>query len=167
METTNKYFPNDLKLKEIGYGKWQLLEDYIFRDPVTKTSFIVPKNFITDLYSIPSFLRGMVSRVQNANGPSVVHDYLYQTMWFGSEGRREADAVLARAMELHWCPVSKYNAKKINLGLKIGGWATYKKKTQSIIQLAKDLNLDLAHGERPSPPEIIALINAYDRGFIS
>ena len=163
MKTTNKYFPNDLEIKEIGYGQWQLLSDYIFRDPETGIHFIVPKGFITDLYSIPTFLRSMVSRIQNANGPSVVHDFLYQTMWFGSEGRREADMVLARAMQLHWCPVSKFNAMKINWGLRLGGWATYKEKTKTIIDLSKRLNIDLEGGERPTPSEIIDLINAYEK----
>lgn len=121
---TNKYFPAHLELREVGNGKWELLEDYIFND-TEEGSIVVPKGFISDLYSIPKPLRFIVSKVQNSNGPAVVHDWLYCSKYFGESGRRRADKVLHRAMKLHWSPVKFRDRSKIMLGLRIGGWYSY------------------------------------------
>jgi len=119
----NKYFPVPLDVREIGGGKWLLLKDYIYRDPVYGT-IIVPAGFITDLYSIPHPLRSIVSRVQECNGPAVVHDWIYRTQRFKQSW---CDDVLQRAMKLHWSPVDRIDRKKIKWGLKLGGWAGYRK----------------------------------------
>jgi len=126
---TNDFFPLPLDLREIGEGKWQLLRDYIYQDDECGT-IKVPKGFITDLYSIPKIVRSIVSKIQNANGSAVIHDYLYTSQLFGKDGKQKADNVLLRAMVNHWCPVGWWSRKKIMLGLKVGGYFVYKNKSK-------------------------------------
>ena len=130
---TNDYFPLPLDLREIGDGKWQLLRNYIYQDD-KHGKITVPKGFVTDLYSIPKIVRSLVSKIQNSNGSAVIHDYLYTSQFFGKDGRKEADGVLARAMKYHWCPVSWWQRRKIMLGLKLGGYFVYKRKAAKYIE---------------------------------
>lgn len=134
---TNYYFPNSLDVREIGYGKWQLLSDYVYIDEV-HGKIVVPRGFVTDLYSIPHPLRIAVSRIQDSNGPAVIHDWLYRSQMFGPKGQREADKVLHRAMINHWSPVPKFNRGKIMAGLYIGGWTGYRKARKKYEKVCRE-----------------------------
>lgn len=147
---TNEAFPVPLDVREIGNGKWELLSDYKYKDTL-KGDIIVPKGFITDLYSIPWILRSIVSKVQDSNGPAVVHDWLYQSQTFGPKGQRVADKVLKRAMTVHWAPISKYKRFEILTGLKLGGWTGYRATRKAYNQICKDL--------RTLKPTVSELIN--------
>lgn len=128
---TNDHFPRPLDVREVGNGKWQLLEDFIYYDD-KHGEIRVPRGFISDLYSIPRVVRSLVSKVQSSNSPAVVHDWLYRAQIMGKDGRKEADAMLERAMKNHWCPVSWWKRKKIMTGLKIGGSFSYKQRAQDL-----------------------------------
>jgi len=139
---TNAYFPKPLDLRETGGGKWQVLSDFIYNDDVYG-EIIVPAGLITDFYSIPRPLRGIVNKIQESNAPAVVHDWLYRCQGLGEHGQREADNVLNRAMETHWSPVSWWQRKKIITGLRIGGWIGYRENRKNYQNLEKLLGRKL------------------------
>jgi len=151
MFITNDHFPNPLVLAEIGDAKWILMCDYIFIDEERGINIKVPKGFTTDLYSIPKFARSIVSRV-NAQGPAVVHDYLFNTVYYGSDGLKQANEVLNLAMQRHWAPVSRMNRALIMAGLRCGSKAVYKRKVKNFSKL---LGPD---GRRPPQEQIDKLI---------
>ena len=62
----------------------------------------VPAGFITDKFSLPGRLIPFIWQPHKAKyaTPAVVHDWLYETMWFGpkEEDRENADNQLMQAM---------------------------------------------------------------------
>lgn len=105
--TINKHFPVPLRLVEAGNGYFELEEDFVFVDPRTGTKHTAPKGFITNLYSTPWFVRWAISKILSANGPSVIHDFLYSVPMTYRE-RQEADRILLSAMKHHPYPVPKW-----------------------------------------------------------
>jgi len=136
---TNDFFPLPLDLREIGEGKWQLLSDYIY-DDIEFGEIRVPKGFVSDLYSVPRIVRSIVSKVQDSNGPAVIHDWLYRSQLCGTNGQKVADKILNRAMREHWSPVSWWKRKKIIAGLRIAGFIAYGTHASRVEQLQFILN---------------------------
>lgn len=145
---TNGYCPDPLELREVGNGRWQLLRDFRFFDP-EEGVICVPKGAITDLYSVPKVVRSLVSKVQETNAPAVIHDWAYRAQLFPEKGKSRADAVLNRAMKLHWSPVPWWKRQKIIVGLKLGGWIAYRKASARYRQLTYII------GRTPTEQEII------------
>ena len=126
-------------MREIGEGKWQLLSDYIY-DDIEFGEIRVPKGFVSDLYSVPRIVRSIVSKVQDSNGPAVIHDWLYRSQLCGTNGQKVADKILNRAMREHWSPVSWWKRKKIIAGLRIAGFIAYGTHASRVEQLQFILN---------------------------
>ena len=119
---TNRHFPVPLDVLEMGQGYFEVNEDYIYRNDEFNTSIIVPKGFITNFYSTPWYVRSIIPKVLSANGPSVVHDYLY-SMPLNREQRRIADLILVMAMRDHPTPVPKWRRRLIFRALRLFGRA--------------------------------------------
>ena len=62
-----------------------------------KFKIIVPKWFLTDLWSIPHFMRPFLNR--NKYISYVLHDYLYETK---DTPKITADLILREAMKVEW-----------------------------------------------------------------
>lgn len=73
---------------------WRLDRDLVWRDGRRK--FVVPKDFETDLASVPWFLRWLLNRNGKEREPAVLHDYLYRTRKLP---RDEADALFRDALK--------------------------------------------------------------------
>ena len=56
-------------------AKWELMEEYISTNQVVN----VPKGFITDGASIPSFMRWLFSPTGRYFGAAIIHDYIIVT----------------------------------------------------------------------------------------
>lgn len=145
---TNEAFPMHLDVREVGQGKWQLLSDYIY-DDIEFGEIRVPKSFVSDFYSVPRIVRSIVSKVQDSNGPAVIHDWLYRSQFCGANGQRTADKILNRAMRDHWSPVSWWKRKKIIAGLRIAGFVAYGRHASRVEQL------NFILGRTPSTKDIL------------
>lgn len=94
-------------LKPLTYNKWEVMQQFIwYIDFDKKTeSVIVPIWFITDLWSIPSILKGLIPATYVA---FICHDYLYSEVWeIKNEdwmnivyNRKEADHILMEALKV-------------------------------------------------------------------
>lgn len=139
LNRTNVAFPKHLDLREIGDRRWMLLQDYIFVDPISHRTIVVPKGFITDLYSIPGPIRGLVGTVQNANGPAVVHDWLFKMQLFGPNARRACDMIMINGMECHWAEVKPLNRYRIKCGLYLFSWIPWMINKKRLKKVKEDL----------------------------
>ena len=69
-------FPDPPLLCPIGRGMWQLAGDYVV--PAFGFSMHIPAGFITDLASVPHFLRSLVGTEDVGAVGAIAHDWLYQ-----------------------------------------------------------------------------------------
>lgn len=104
-------------------GQWELISDFGFRSDVAKREFWVPKGSKSDHASVPRlpvifFLFGEITRAG-----AWIHDHLYKT---GEVPRSVADGVLKEACRTSG--VSSWRAFGIWVGVRIGGWSSYKAK---------------------------------------
>ena len=70
-------FQTPLDLRAYQPGEWLLLSPLEYRSDSHGHGFTVPKNFITDLASIPRVLRGVFDQNGVSRPAAVLHDYLY------------------------------------------------------------------------------------------
>jgi len=89
--------------------------------------YVIPKNFETDLASIPRFMWPILSpRYSPFVYPSILHDYLYSCGNLGD--RKWADEALYSALRSEG--VSKYTAMKFYLGVRVFGAIHYDKNNK-------------------------------------
>lgn len=121
-------FLTPLDLRAYKSGEWVVLIAVIFAD-LTGKRFIVPQGFITDLASIPFFLRG----VFNVNGlsrePAVLHDWLYCVQY---TTRAEADALFLEALK--GCGVGWATRYGMYLAVRAGGWMYWSDRDDGLEQ---------------------------------
>ena len=82
-------FTNPLVIKEIGYDKWEVVEDFEFHSD-TGLVVSVHRGFKTDLASIPELFAVLVSKIGYWSQPAVTHDLLY------ARHRDELDSTITR-----------------------------------------------------------------------
>lgn len=75
-------------------GKWKLGQDLVYQG--RDETFIVPKDFETDLASVPRLFQNIIPPSGFHNKAAVVHDYLYRT---DIVSRRDADGIFRRIMK--------------------------------------------------------------------
>jgi hypothetical protein len=87
----------------------------------------VPEGFRTDYASIPRGLWNILPPVGSYDAAAVVHDYCYQngTLMGVPLTRGDADAILNEAMQVLHVPT--WQRRLIYAGVRIGGWAVWKK----------------------------------------
>lgn len=84
--------------------------------------YVVPKDFETDLASIPRLLWPILApQYAGFVAPAILHDYLYNCGNFGS--RQWADQVLYSALIAEG--VTRYTAMKFYIGVRLFGWLHY------------------------------------------
>lgn len=96
---------------------WLLMDD---AGAVSTETLTVPVGFITDLASIPAFLRGILSPTGKSRRAAIAHDYLYSSqLW----SRSDADEFLRLALIREG--VSPGVARIYWLGVHAFGWRYY------------------------------------------
>ena len=98
------------------------LSELTYYSNLKKCLIVVPKNFPTDLGSIPVLLQNIFPKDGKAMFGYILHDYLYKT---GIFTRNECDAILEEAMQS--LGVVKWRRKSVRVGLKVGGWVAWNK----------------------------------------
>jgi hypothetical protein len=106
-----------------GRQLYQLCSAFVYQSDVADDSFIVPKGFVTDLASIPRLPFCYLLLNGIADGPGVIHDYLYSNDTIAIS-RDLADSVLKEACLL--IGVSWWKAQMIYLGVRVGGASHFK-----------------------------------------
>lgn len=115
-------FQNDLILRSIDQaGKWRLHEPLIYDNGSQR--FIVPKEFLTDLATIPAGLRGLISVNGQHRKAAVLHDYLYSAD-SPIKDRKEADLIFLEAMKE--CGVSWIIRNAMYRAVRVFGGAYWK-----------------------------------------
>ena len=118
-------FLSTLKVEELEMpgGKWKMLAPLGYRSKSLNCEIIVPETFITDFYSVPECLAGLVFKVTEC--PAVLHDWLYQQGRANGKviSRAVADALLLEAMVD--CGFSLWRRQTIYNGVRIGGWVAW------------------------------------------
>lgn len=123
-------FENALDVSPCDDGhNWVVLEDFYYDtdvrlDGIPFGRILVQKGFITDFASIPRLLWGLVGGPADGRYRkiAVFHDKLYRTPRLAT--RAQADAVLLEGMT--FCRCSWHQRWAIYLGVRIGGWWSYK-----------------------------------------
>jgi len=83
---------------------------------------MVPCGFITDLASIPVFLRPFFPHAGAKEFPACIHDYRYRNT-IGT--RKEADGIFLEVMLSNGVP--KWKARLMYFGVRGGGWMSWAK----------------------------------------
>jgi hypothetical protein len=95
-------------------GFFEVYEDCYYRGSF---EYMVPARTLTDLASIPFFLRWLYSRTGRSRKPAVFHDHMYGRKW---RTRKKCDDSL-KEMLLHrgsW----RVTASSMKIGVRLGGW---------------------------------------------
>lgn len=113
----NVKLPDVLQLNYIDGDKFELNAPYrvTWEEDGSKFRIEVPKGYITDLSSIPRLAQSVIPVIGRQNGPSVIHDFIYEPMDpMLTDGKthqligwkkEEADMLFLEAMKaagVHW-----------------------------------------------------------------
>lgn len=83
--------------------RWLLLESISYQtDVIFGLTITVPKGYVTDNYSIPSWIP-FVPRLDEEPGPAIVHDWIYYNKGCVGDrvvSREQADEILKEAMKV-------------------------------------------------------------------
>ncbi len=88
--------------------------------------FTIPKNFATDLASIPRGARNIVSKITGIQ-PAIVHDWCYKRNT--NLTKKEADLMFLDGLRSHTVGVGKFRSKIMYYAVRAGGkghWAEHK-----------------------------------------
>lgn len=125
----SKAFPDSLLFKEAGFktGSMLLMLTSTFRYFSPWGKITVPLGFITDGASIPRIFWSLLSPFGPYFPAAIVHDFLYSK---DSDGygfsRWECDELFLMAMKD--CGVGWVKRNAIHKAVRLGGWASYKKR---------------------------------------
>lgn len=115
-------FLTSLDLRAYKPGEWVVLLALLFVAKGGKR-YTVPRGFITDLASIPRFLRGLFNVNGLSRSAAVLHDWLYCVQY---TTRAEADALFLEALEaagVGWA--TRYS---MYMAVRAGGWMYWGKR---------------------------------------
>lgn len=104
-------------------------EGFIYTDRKTGKTVTISAGFVTDFASIPKFYRARMDKMGRHALAAVIHDWFYRCgNWDdGTEvDRGEADRVLRDASDD--LGVGGYTRWRLYLGVRAGGWASWRKK---------------------------------------
>ena len=120
-EFANLKLPDELHLKYLGGGQWELLRPY--RAVWDGGRVEAPKGFRTDLASIPRLARSIIPQIGDQNGPAVIHDWCYRHRW---KARALSDALFLATMKVK--AVNWLRRNIIYAAVRAGGWVTWNKE---------------------------------------
>lgn len=123
-------FPIEMPLaRSLGNGRWRIAEDWPFQ--INGKPFLLPKGFITDLYSVPWPLTLLIPKDERDNRPSALHDAAYATVGFRKTaqetGMTRAQCDLIILITALQCGLGLRRSLSIYLGVRIGGWIPFGK----------------------------------------
>jgi len=113
-------FVSDLVVTDGTPNKWTLLEPLVWDDGALRVE--VPVGFVTDLASVPKFLKGLLNVNGKSRKPAVLHDYLYRAKVLP---RAEADALFRQALKVEG--INGITRNIYYLGVRLGGRRPYKR----------------------------------------
>ena len=92
----------------------------------------VMPGFETDFASIPRFARLLISKLGRYNKAAVIHDAIYQAMFYTLNvnrhtfTRKDADRIFLEGMVA--LGVAPWKRRLMYWGVRLGGWAAWKKR---------------------------------------
>ncbi len=132
-------FTAPLVIKEIGYDRWEIVEDFEFRSS-TGLVVSVHRGFQTDLASVPDLFAIIVSKIGYWSQPAVAHDLLYYNHRNGLDTavtRKQADRILREGCKVKAAEYSVPDIDRrdqlIYQAVRFGGlssWETFKEKQE-------------------------------------
>ncbi len=104
---------------------WRVNEPirFVWSNGTTRFDFTVPRDFLTDLSSIPQWARSIIPVVGRQNRGSLGHDWAYKGRVPGMT-RFDADLMFLDVMELD--RVRERKRRTIFGALRVGGWKNWK-----------------------------------------
>lgn len=127
-----------------GRAEYRIRRDLVFG------KLTVPKGFVTDKYSLPGRVIPFIWQPKKAKyaTAAVVHDWLYETAWFGpgEDGRKKADEVLMRVM----------TATGINVVKRWIVWAAVRVGGRWGYGIVDPDNVELVHPVRPDLKDVLS-----------
>lgn len=114
-------FLNQLVVMAIHEDHWRLVESLLYRAGSGKV-ITVPKDFLTNLASVPSLLRPVMNRNGKSRRPAVLHDWLYTSQ--ACVSRKDADKLFYEALRsegMNWA-----SARTYYLGVRAFGFLYFK-----------------------------------------
>lgn len=116
-------FSGPLDLRAHKPGEWIVLTSLLYTSRNGR-SYGVAAGFITDLASIPAFLRTFFSQNDASRKAAVLHDSRY---CIKRGTRKEADDLFLEALER--CGVGYTHRWAMYLGVRAGGWVYWNKRS--------------------------------------
>ena len=117
-------FQSDLVLHKVEQRNqlWQVKEMCTYYSGITKESYTIPKNYFTDLATIPKVFQWLLPPDGEYAWECCLHDMLYDDVSKGFMDRKDADEVFNEAMKVGkvstWKRVLIYGAVRM-----FGGFA--------------------------------------------
>jgi hypothetical protein len=118
-------YTEELKLSPFQAYRWITVEEFeYYTDLFGERKYIkVPKNFITDLASVPRFLWNIFPPFGKYTKAAVLHDYLYQN--HSGFTRKEVDKIFKEAMKVSG--VNFFIRNLFYLGVRVFGKKAWEK----------------------------------------
>ena len=114
--------PAPVDFRPFTDGKhWIVKQPLTYIVGISTDSVTVPRGFVTDFASIPTYLQSLIQPTGPNLLPAVVHDYLY---WNQTCSRGEADQIMLLAMIENDVPLNQRNA--IHRAVRVGGASAWK-----------------------------------------
>jgi hypothetical protein len=127
----NDCFPDVAVFRDAGMRKvsriFQLTESFRYHSSVG--TIRIPKGFYTDGASVPKIFWSLLDPWSNFFSSAIVHDWLYSkdsNDIFPVADRKEADLIFKEAM--FNAGVGWITRETVYRAVRLGGWASYKKK---------------------------------------
>lgn len=119
-------FTSELKVSPLPNGRdWKLCKSFTYHiGSKNSRHFIkVPKGFVTDFASVPSFLWWWIPPFGKYLKATVLHDWLYQVHFNYAYDRKYADQVFKEAMIVGGTP--EWKARLMYYGVRLFGWVAW------------------------------------------
>lgn len=115
-------FLTPLRVVQVDRRRWQLEGVFMYASDVLGRVIAVPHGFITDFASVPRLPLAYLAAGNKAQGPAVIHDWLYSTQ---EVDRATADDVFREAVLT--AGHSSATAWLMWAGVRLGGWVGWNK----------------------------------------
>jgi hypothetical protein len=135
-------FTGPLITEQIGHERWKVYKAFTFISS-TGLSVHIPKDFETDLASIPAIVQGLISKVGHWSQGAVTHDVLYALHRDGLDDvttRLQADRILREGCIIcadnFRVPRRQRRTTAIYLGVRAGGLESWETPDERQVRLA-------------------------------
>lgn len=136
----NVVLPDNLELLYLDGNKFQLTADYniYWSDRGRDYRLRVPAGYVTDLSSIPRVARSIIPVIGRQNGPSVIHDFIYEPCdpdleapgkpYLNGWTKPEADMLFLEAMKA--AKVNWYRRNAMWVAVRFGGYRAWNTRSK-------------------------------------